>query len=154
MPRSVLITALVVVVGCMSLNQRALEHSTTLTVDAQPQAVFDAAMALLVSEGFEPEMAESGSGFIKANRPYGEANCTWVGVCTNETMLIYMKSLQDGAQTALTVSPRNEKVLPNGQRTTSGMGMPGRLVELARQIADMVKSAAESNYREPKDLEH
>ena len=114
MPRSVLITALVVVVGCASLSQRAPEHSTKLTVDAQPQAVFDAAMVLLVREGFEPEMAERGSGFIKATRPYGETNCTLVGVCTNETMLIYVKSLQDGTQTALTVSPRNEKVRFHG----------------------------------------
>ena len=110
-------------------------------VEAAPDAVFSATVAILAEEGFEIEVAERDAGYIKATKPYGESGCTWLGVCTHETLLIYTKDSENGCM--LTVSPRNEKVLASGQRTTSQMGMPGRIVDHARELANTIKRKAE-----------
>jgi hypothetical protein len=125
----------------MSSNQAAPEHSTSLTVDASIDQVFSASVATLEAQGFEVEMAEREAGYVKASQPYEQITCLVAGECVRQTMLVSIKAI-DGT-CSLTVSPRNERVLPNGSRTTSGMGMTSRLVDLARRIASQIKTAAE-----------
>jgi hypothetical protein len=135
------------------MNQAAPEHSTSLNVAASIDHVYTVAVTVLTERGFELEMAERESGYLRATRPYGTTGCTLVGNCVNETMLVTLRPIiqlpatdepEESTECTLVISPRNEKVLPSGQRTTSGMAMTGRLVELARQLANSIKTAAET----------